>query len=135
MESSTPKKIRNSRTAGHNWERSCVNILKDIYPETVSSRSESKRRDDQKVDLMYTGIFNVQCKNVNTRVNYVEVLRSMPVEKGRINVIFEKKTKKSLNAGRFLEEGRYIHMDMNDFINLIRNYETLLNNNNSIITI
>lgn len=135
MESSTPKKTRNQRTAGHNWERSCVTILKEIYPDAVSSRSESKRRDDQKVDLMYTGRFNVQCKNVNTRVNYVEVLRSMPIEEGRINVIFEKKTKKSPNAGRFLEEGRYVHMDMNDFIGLIRHYEDLLDNNNSTVTI
>jgi hypothetical protein len=83
---------------------------------------------------MYTGEFNVQCKNVNTRVNYVEVLASMPVEHKRINVIFEKKTKKSLN-GRFLEEGRYAHLKMDDFIELIRNYETLLNNTNTAITV
>lgn len=134
MESSIPKKTRNNRTAGHGWELTCIKQVKDIYPEAVSSRSESRRRDDQKVDLCYTGNFNIQCKNVVTRCNYVDILESMPKEKGRINVIFEKKTKKSIN-GRFMEEGRYVHLNMDDFIGLIRHYENLLDNNNSTVTI
>ena len=114
-----------NRTAGHGWELNCIKQIKDIYPDAVSSRSESRRRDDQKVDLCYTGDFNIQCKNVATRCNYVEILESMPKEEGRINVIFEKKTRKSAN-GRFMEEGRYVHLNMNDFIKLIRRYEGIV---------
>jgi hypothetical protein len=43
----------------------------------------------------------------------------MPVEEGQLNIIFEKKTKKS-PKGRFVTQGKYVHMTLDDFINLIR---------------
>lgn len=123
-----------NRTAGHNLERWCVNLFKTLglFPEAVSSRSESKRRDDQKVDIMYTGIFNFQCKNVATRINYVEVLSEMPVESGRINVIIEKKTKKS-TSGRFIEEGKYAHLKLDDLIIILTKLKEYEDNNSTLI--
>jgi hypothetical protein len=110
---------KRNRTAGHSWERECCKLLRDKYPEVVTSRSESRRRDDQKVDLCYTGTLNVQCKTNANRLDYVSILDEMPEEEGQMNVIFEKKTVKT-PKGRFVEEGRYVHMLMEDFLELNR---------------
>lgn len=107
-----------NRTAGHNWERDCVALLKELYPEVVTSRAESRTRDDQKVDLCYTGELNVQCKNLSQKVDYVKVLGEMPEEEGQINVIFDKQTRKK--GTRFLPAGKYVHLTLDDFMNLIR---------------
>jgi hypothetical protein len=120
--------MRDNRVAGHNFDRWLVNLVKDegLYPDAVSSRSESRRRDDQKVDLCYTGNMNFQCKLSNTKVDYVKVLGEMPVEEGRFNIIVEKKTKKSPN-GRFMEEGKYVHMDFKSFLTILKEYEKSIN--------
>ncbi len=108
-----------NRTAGHNYERDCVKILREFFPNVVTSRAESRNRDDQKVDLCYTDFLNVQCKTLVQRVNYIEVLNEMPEEEGQMNVIFDKKTKRT-QKGRFVTEGHYVHMHMEDFLELIR---------------
>jgi len=71
-----------NRNAGHSWERECVKLLSEFFPDVVTSRSESRRRDDQKVDLCYTDYLNVQCKTLKDRVDYISVLKEMPVEEG-----------------------------------------------------
>jgi|TARA_R110002096_G_scaffold232252_5_gene422110 hypothetical protein len=108
-----------NRRAGHSWERECVKILIEFFPDVVTSRAESRNRDDQKVDLCYTGFLNVQCKTLKDRVNYVEVLSEMPDEEGQMNVIFDKKTRKT-PKGRFVTEGIYVHLKLEDFVELIR---------------
>jgi len=110
---------KRNRVAGANWERECAKLLSEFFPDVVTSRSESRRRDDQKVDLCYTDYLNVQCKTLKDRVDYISVLKEMPVEEGQLNVIFEKKTKKS-PKGRFVTQGKYVHMTLDDFIDLIR---------------
>lgn len=114
------KKVRNSRTAGHNWERTCVGLLKEVFPRAVSSRAESKTRDDQKVDICNTEFLNVQCKNYSKRINYDDVLDEMPVEEGQMNVIFDKQTRKHPTSGRFMKRGEYVHMHLEDFVELIK---------------
>jgi len=59
----------------------------------VTSRSESKSRDDEKVDLCNTDPFNVQCKAWERAPSYHDVLSEMP-EDGNINVIFHKRNRK-----------------------------------------
>jgi hypothetical protein len=108
-----------NRSAGHSWERECVKLLSEFFPDVVTSRSESRRRDDQKVDLCYTDYLNVQCKTLKDRVDYISIIKEMPVEDGQLNVIFERKTKKS-PKGKFVMQGKYVHMTLDDFINLIR---------------
>ncbi len=109
---------RNNRTAGHNYERQCVNLLKDIFPDVVTSRAESRNRDDQGVDLCYTGFLNVQCKNYSKPLKYDVILDGMPIEDGQINVIFDRQTRKSKN-GRFMRKGEYVHLHLEDFVELI----------------
>lgn len=110
---------KRNRTAGHKWERDCCKLLVPFFPDVVTSRAESRTRDDLKVDLCNTGFLNVQCKTLSQRVDYVTVLNEMPKEEKQMNVIFEKKTKKS-PKGRFIEEGQYVHMHLSDFLELIR---------------
>jgi len=107
-----------NRTAGHNWERVCCKKLIGIYPDVVTSRAESRTRDDQKVDLCKTGVLNVQCKTRSQKEDYVKVLGEMPDEEGQINVIFDKQTRKK--GTRFLPAGEFVHMHLDDFIDLIR---------------
>ena len=108
---------RNNRTAGHAWERECLNLLKHLFPNAKTSRNESKTRDDQKVDLCFTEPYNIQCKTTNTNLDYEAILKSMPDEPTNINVIFHKKTKKSNT--RFLTVGKYVILQLDDFLKLI----------------
>jgi hypothetical protein len=109
-----------NRNAGNGYERECVKVLREFFPKVVTSRAESRNRDDQKVDLCYTGFLNVQCKNYSKILKYPEILGEMPVEKGQMNVIFDKQTRRTDN-GRFMKKGEYVHMHMDDFLTLIRN--------------
>jgi len=108
-----------NRSAGNGFERECVQILKEFYPKCVTSRAESRNRDNQKVDLCYTGFLNVQCKNYSKILKYPEIIDEMPVEEGQMNVIFDRQTRKN-KSGRFMKEGEYVHMRLEDFLELIR---------------
>lgn len=113
-------KKRNVR-AGHGYERDCRDEYRRIgYKHVVTSRSESKSRDDQKIDLMnedehLNGRFpyNVQCKNSCEIINYGNIYRGhtkitkskktgelktidvppMTIVPGVINVIMHKHTR------------------------------------------
>lgn len=107
-----------NRTAGHNWERECVRIFKDLgWEECISSRWESKRRDDSGVDLMYTDPYNVQCKTNSQSLNTHKILSEMPNEESRINIIMERRTEKRGN--KFFKVGDYVHLKLEDFLSLI----------------
>lgn len=111
--------MNNNRSRGNKWELDCIAALRGIFPEAVSSRAESRARDAAKVDICYTGEFNFQCKNLSKRANYEEILAEMPDE-GRINVILSKLTEKK--GKRFYEKGRFVILDMSDFINILNGY-------------
>jgi hypothetical protein len=124
---------RNNRTAGHGWELMSIKILRPIFPKAVSSRAESRNRDAAKVDICHTGFLNVQCKNYSKPIKYDEVLDEMPNEKGQMNVIFDRQTRKHPTSGRFMKKGEYVHMHLEDFITLIsKTHET--DNNTTAVT-
>jgi hypothetical protein len=110
---------RNNRTAGNGFEVYSAKLLKHIFPKVVTSRAESRNRDALKVDLCHTGFLNVQCKNYSKPIKYDEVLDEMPNEKGQMNVIFDRQTRKHPTSGRFMKKGEYVHMHLEDFITLI----------------
>lgn len=115
-----------NRTAGLNWERTVINDLKKIgFSKAVSSRSESKNRDDAKVDACFTGNYNFQMKNVKGKIDYHTILAEMPVEEN-INVIIHKMTKKSAGKKNFIEVGKYVILKYEDFLQIV---ETLNNSN------
>lgn len=108
-----------NRTAGHNWELASAKLLREFHPKVVSSRSESRNRDNQKVDLCHTDFLNVQCKNYSKILKYPEILDELPKEEGQMNVIFDRQTRKA-NNGRFMKRGEYVHMYLEDFLELLR---------------
>lgn len=98
----------NNRTAGHSYERELAERFRQAgFVDCVTSRSESKRRDDQGVDLCYTGPVNVQAKRWKSAPSYHEVLKGMPEESGQVNVIFHKRPRKGevvvMSAEDFME--------------------------------
>lgn len=108
-----------NRNAGHQWERDIVNIMKDFgWEDAISSRWESRRRDDMGVDLCNTEPFNIQAKCAAQRVNYIKILDEMPQEDDMINVVFERKTEK--RKTRFYKTGEYVHLKLEDFLKLIK---------------
>jgi hypothetical protein len=104
----------NARTAGHAYERKLAAELRDIgFPDCVTSRSESRRRDDQGVDFCYTGPLNIQAKRWKSAPSYHDTLASMPDEPGQINAIFHKRPHK----------GDVVVLSKSDFLEIV---ETLL---------
>lgn len=68
---------RKARRKGNSWELEVINALKEIgYPGCVSSRSESKRMDDAKVDIIdLEGKLpcHIQAKNTQNVPNYHKI--------------------------------------------------------------
>jgi hypothetical protein len=116
---------KRNRTAGHAWERHLAQIFNVLgYPHVVTTRSESKSRDDDKVDLINKNerrngqfVFNVQAKNTAGHLPYAKLLAEMPQEEGIVNIIAHKQTKR-VNS-RFVTIGQYVTMTLDDFITLI----------------
>jgi hypothetical protein len=120
-----------NRVAGHNYERTCKNLLIEAgFPHVVSTRSESRSRDADGIDLINKdeGIngrlpYNIQCKNYTTHLKYFEVLKRIPKIPGIINVIFHKLTtnkgKKNV-SGQFIVQGHYAILYKEDFIQMMK---------------
>jgi hypothetical protein len=112
----------NNRRRGHGWELETIHQLKALFPKAVSSRQESRTLDAAKVDICYTPPFNFQCKLHTQKVNYPEILASMPEE--GINVILHKfATRTKTN---FITQGRYAILNYDDFLNLLYERDGLI---------
>lgn len=114
---------KRNRTAGHAWELKCAELLKKYFPFLVTSRSESRSRDNQKIDLINKDEYkngkcpyNFQCKTTANTLNYSKVFKVMPKEEG-INVILHKQTKKA--GTNFMPVGQYAIMNLQDFLTLL----------------
>lgn len=86
----------NARRAGHNFERTTVQEMKELgFTRCTTSRYSSREKDDQKVDLCYTEPFSIQTKRVNKNIPYHDILKQMPIESSEnINVILHRKNHK-----------------------------------------
>lgn len=82
---------KKNKSKGNRYELQICNELKDLgFKDCVTSRSESRNRDNQKVDLCNTGFLNVQCKFYDSnQPNFRKVLGEMP-EEDNTNVVFHK---------------------------------------------
>lgn len=94
-----------------------MHMVREVFPDAVTSRSESRARDALKVDLCNTGDVNFQCKSINGRAPYEKILAEMPDE-GRLNVILHKMTVKKGN--RFYTEGEYAILSIQDLLALLK---------------
>ena len=87
----------NARNKGHKFELDIVNLLKVYGYEAVSSRSESRNLDDQKVDIVDNTPFYFQCKAVERMAeSYHDILKSM--KKGKVPVVLHKRNNKGIVA-------------------------------------
>lgn len=104
-----------NRTAGNNYERLCVNRLKDRgYPDIVTSRAESKNMDNRGVDIFGPSIpYHVQCKNTVKDVKYHELLNEERLPTDKPLIIFHNKTEKKGKV--FRKVGEYVIMHYETF--------------------
>lgn len=121
---------KRNRRAGHNWERELAESFRKLgFPHVVTSRSESRSRDDQKVDLINRDerkngqfIFNVQAKNATKHLKYAKLLAELPTEPGIINLIAHKQTERG--STYFVPTGKYVMLTLDDFLKLVKFIQT-----------
>lgn len=104
------KKRINSRTKGHAFERKLAKLFVELgWVRCKTSRSESRNRDDEKVDLCYTAPFNIQAKSVENLGSIHKVLAVMPVEEENMNLVWHKKN----------NQGSIVAMSEKDFLHIL----------------
>jgi hypothetical protein len=105
----------NPRVKGHSFELKIRDWFRELgWTKAVSSRSESKNKDDQGIDLCFTDPFNIQAKAVENLGSIHKVLSAMPNDEN-YNLVFHKKNR----------QGTIVAMTIEDFKEII---EMLTNN-------
>ena len=100
----------NARKKGHAFELQIRDVFKELgWDKAVSSRSESKNKDDQGIDLCFTDPFSVQCKAVESLGSLHKILAAMP-DDSNYNVVFHKRSR----------QGVIVAMTLDDFKELIQ---------------
>lgn len=116
---------RRNRRAGCNFERNLADEFRQLgYVHVVTTRSESRSRDAEKIDLMNKDElvngrfpFNVQAKTTTNHVKYAKLLAEMPTVVGVSNIVVHKQTQKV--GTRFQPVGTYVVMMFADFKQLL----------------
>lgn len=100
------------RRKGHNFERECAKILREIYPE-AKRHLESQIQDCKGFDLDNTGRFRFQCKrNKNyAPVNKIEEVKDLD---GTIPALITKGDNMKPVVALYLE----------DFLEMLKAYES-----------
>jgi len=98
------KKTINVRAKGHAYERKIVSELKELgYVNAVTSRSESKRADDDGVDILGVDGFAIQCKAVERLGSVLSVLEHINTKYG-MPVLFHKRNRRREVVSMFKED-------------------------------
>lgn len=102
--------VKNVRAKGHNFELRVAKLFRELgFSDCMTSRLESKRKDDMGVDLCYTDPFYIQCKAVENLGPTHNVLAKMPKDKTKINVVFHKRK----------NQGVVVSMSEDDFLSIV----------------
>lgn len=103
--------LKSSRNKGHAYERTIVQLFKELgWPDACTSRSESKRKDDEGIDCCYTDPFQIQAKAVEKLGSYHAILEKMKRRKGMYNLIFHKRNR----------QGTIVAMELDDFLEILQ---------------
>lgn len=99
---------RRSRTKGHQYERDTANFFKSLGYENAL-RNVTETQFGQGIDLVNTGLFDVQCKRYK---DYAPISKLFEVPKvdGRIALLFTKGDRKEA----------VVAMRQEDFAKLVR---------------
>jgi hypothetical protein len=122
--------MNRNRTAGNSFELEIVNAFKKAgYLHAVSSRSENRTRDAEKVDIVNHNEFkngrleyNIQCKNVSGPIPYQKLLEEIEELKDITNVVIHKKTERVNN--KFMPRGKYAFLYLKDFLMMVETIKT-----------
>ena len=82
--------MKTQRRKGHTYERQITRELKEYFPDAITSRAGARHEDAKGIDIINTGLFNVQCKR-RENLNIFNVLnKEMPADQN-INIVFWKR--------------------------------------------
>ena len=113
---------KRNRQRGNEYERRIAKELNDIGFQVVTSRSESKRADDNKVDLIDLSNklpVQLQLKRVTSTPQYFKIREESTVPNRNFALLWNKQ--KNVN-GRFMSEGEVVILDKEMFYQLIAPY-------------
>ena len=84
----------NSKKKWNKYELDVRKMYIWLWYDVETSRFANRKRDNEKVDLIWTWYINVQCKHYkNLSVwNIINILKEMPKEKDKLNIIHAKIT-------------------------------------------
>ena len=112
-----------SRTKGHSYECKIAAELRELgFEGVVTSRSESKSMDDNKVDLIdKNGILpcNIQLKCTKATPQYFKIREESTVENKSFVLIWNKQETKLVNI---CSVGEVVMIDKQFFYELIKQY-------------
>lgn len=113
---------KRNRQRGNEYERRIAKELNDIGFQVVTSRSESKRADDNKIDLIDLSNklpVQLQLKRVTSTPQYFKIREESTVPNKNFALLWNKQ--KNVN-GRFMSEGEIVILDKEMFYQLIAPY-------------
>lgn len=113
---------KRNRQRGNEYERRIAKELNDIGFQVVTSRSESKRMDDNKIDLIDLSNklpVQLQLKRVTSTPQYFKIRDESTVPNRNFALLWNKQ--KNVN-GRFMSEGEVVILDKLMFYQLIAPY-------------
>lgn len=122
---------KTNRRRGNNYELQIVKELKDLGFEcVVTSRSESKAKDNDKVDIIdkcgqLPFNIQIQIKKTAATPNYFKIRESSTVENETFVIIWNKQKRAKVNM---VSEGESVILDKKLFYKLI---EGCVKNNNN----
>ena len=94
----------NSRDKGKRFELKMAKVWMRLFGGNVERTSyASKKLDDMGVDLTDTDPFNIQCKAVESSMNYHQILERMP-HSTNINLVVHKRNHQPPVAALYLED-------------------------------
>jgi len=112
-----------NKARGNEYECRIAKELRELgFTSVVTARSESKRTDNNKVDLIDTEHklpFNIQLKRTVNTPQYFKIREESTVDPKTFVLIWNKQTKAAVN---FMSDGEVVMMDKLAFYDLIKQF-------------
>lgn len=105
--------MKTQRLKGHSYERKITRELKDYFPAAITSRNGARFEDSRGIDIINTGLFNVQCKR-RENLNVFNVLNKEMPKDHNMNIVFWKRDR----------QRDIVCMDKKDFFELLQLLKT-----------